>query len=273
MKVWVVRFDEDVKDFVAQKVFPSISDNSFDFPVILNPPRPLWLVTKEQGLQKVEHYDVAESVRDGNRQQAAFWGGLFPTLDRRRLRRITLSRLFFNFGLMPYFKYVWNVDKVFFDGNEIFVMEIKHKFPYASRGKLKFGINNGELKNMLKFASVGMRNVHLVIVKPVRKKDYSTQILFTDGNHIRNTAVIAREVSEQEARGTLMSKGGTSAAHTSLEGKTSQPYKAFDADTFAVIGMKSDDGNELGSHLVEMLSGKETKRCTDAFLNGLQMFV
>src|SRR5690606_11627144 len=71
------------------------------------------------------------NVRDAHRQRAAFWGYLSDTYrDERLWNEVVLFRLFINFGVQPFFRGVWNLDRICLCGDRLWMLEAKHKYPF-----------------------------------------------------------------------------------------------------------------------------------------------
>jgi hypothetical protein len=276
MPVWYVRYDEERREFLASRVVRNGGEDSKLRPVLFaSDIRPITAVLRSFGSDRPRGYDVALAVRDAHRQNAAYWGGIFPSSDTGKARRLTIARVFFNFAVTPHFGYVWNVDKVFADDTHVWSFEVKHKFPFwdSKAGKLGFGLNNGEVRNMQIQASAGIRNMHVVVVKPVWSKDYSTQVLFTESAHFKHTVILGREIDGAAAARALKETGGVSGEHTSLEGRSKQKFKTFHVDGFSNIGLKSDDGAALSERLVSLMDGTLRTAASDSHLRAHRLQV
>lgn len=263
MPTWYVHYDVGTRDFVARKAVhmerPDKNGNQFYFEDAL----PLNAVCKQVGHTN-RSFSVADEVRDERRQNSAFWGGLYPSLSDARRSSLVQARIFFNYCMTRHFWKVWNVDRVYVSKDAIWSFEIKHKSPMLSSvtGICSFGLNSGEVENMRDFAAMGMRNMHVIIVKPLWTNNYSTQTMFVDNSHRKNTVIIGREISHDAAVDALAQASRQSGSHTTLTGKGKQDFKIFEAESFYQVGLKSDDGEVLAAQIKAIAEGQPSMVCT-----------
>lgn len=267
MPTWHVQYDGDIKDFVARRAVHMERPDKDGKQFYSGDPVPLNAVCKEFGFSN-RSFSVADDVRDERRQNSAFWGGLYPSLTDERRSALVQARIFFNYCMTRHFWKVWNVDRVYVSHDAIWSFEIKHKSPMLSTvtDRCSFGLNEGEVENMRDFAAMGMRNMHVVIVKPLWKNDYSTQSMFVDNSHRKNTVIIGREIDHSAAVEALSQVSRHSGSHTTLTGKGKQGFKIFEAETFYQVGLKSDDGELLAAKIRAIAEGHPSTGCTTSEL-------
>lgn len=126
-------------------------------------------------------FRVDPSVKNRSRQQQAFWGFISNHYQGKLGKKVILPRILINCGIQPYFRSVWNLDRIFVIDNDVWIFEIKHKFP-MDRQNLSFGINDGELGVLNRLASAGIRCLHTILVKPYWSKNLGSMYLMNDLN-------------------------------------------------------------------------------------------
>lgn len=101
---------------------------------------------------------VDNSVRDANRINQSFWSYLSAHYGNALGHRVALPRLFLNCGIRPWFRFVWNIDRVYLQGDYLWHFEVKHKYPIAGT-PLTFGLNDGELRLIGNLTLYGLRSL------------------------------------------------------------------------------------------------------------------
>jgi hypothetical protein len=180
---------------------------------------------------------------------------------------VLLPRLFINYGLSPYFGQVWNLDRICLYREQLWLLEIKHKFPFGRQG-LHFGINEGELQNIQLLQRVGIECLHAVLVKPVWKRGASAMYLYNNRALQRRVAVIAMDLGKASTR-LLATKARVAPKHTSVGGNTDVRYYTLDAINFSYVGCLMDPSGTLIDGLRGVLDGGERKPVTDLMLRRL----
>jgi hypothetical protein len=208
------------------------------------------------------------SVRDAGRLKGAFWGFLSAVYKERLWEKVLLPRLFINHGLSPYFGQVWNLDRICLYRERIWLLEIKHKFPFPSREGLRFGINEGELQNVEALHRVDIQCLHAVLVKPVWQKGASAMYLYNNRDLQQRVAVIAMNLGKA-SRQILGTRARVAPRHTSVGGNTEVRYYPLRPDNFSYIGSLTDSTEALGKGLCAALDGEKLPPVADSMLKTL----
>jgi hypothetical protein len=232
--------------------------------------RPLQELMMELSDGKVTPFVVDASVKDPNRQRQAFWGFISEYYKDDLAGRVVLPRIFINCAIQPYFRSVWNLDRIFVVDNEVWVFEVKHKFPMDWKG-LQFGINDGELGMLEMLADAGIRCLHTVLVKPHWSKDIGSMYLLNDLNMRARAAIIAVVLD-----GTMISeitgrRSGRSGAHTSITGSSGLRFKCIPAARFKKLGLLSDPPSDVAARMLSVMSGASSEPVTDGWLQSQKM--
>lgn len=121
-RTWLVRHDEAAGTFTAC---------GWKDGAACDERRPLAMVMGELSQRWPRPVQVASSVRDSSRQKVSFWGYLSDIYGSELGARVILPRLFLNHGIQPWFRRLWNLDRILVHGTDIWLLEIKHKFPFG----------------------------------------------------------------------------------------------------------------------------------------------
>lgn len=234
------------------------------------PLRPLPELMLELSGGRVTPFKVDASVRDKLRQKQAFWGYISDCHKDRLGERVTLSRILINCGIQPYFRAVWNLDRIFVIGNDIWLFEIKHKFP-MNKGKLYFGINDGELGVLGLLANAGIRCLHNVIVKPCWSKEAGTMYLINSLNTHSQIAIIAAVLDQATIAQAMRQQSGRSGPHTSINGSSNLNFKSLAASNFKVLGTMADSPQEIARQMSNLMKGEELYPVNDQWLHSLRL--
>ncbi len=211
------------------------------------------------------------TVRDADRQRAAFWGYLSDTYKGSRLwNEVVLFRLFINFGIQPFFRGVWNLDRICLCGERLWMLEAKHKYPFG-RQVLRFGINDGELAMMRLAAEAGIATLYALIVKPKWSKDLGSMYLHSDLGMRSRAAVIGKVMDSRAIAAAERTVGGRSPAHTSISGTGSLSYKSVPAGAFSFLGSFADGRETLSESILELLQGRNVPSVADGMLRRLSV--
>lgn len=269
MPVWLVEHDEAGGDFTAAWVIEG--------------GQPL---REAQSLQDVtahvasgaspRHVDVASDVRNDIILNQSFWGYLSERYGPDLGAKVVLPRIFLNWGIQPWFKHLWNVDRVFLHDDQLWHFEIKHKYPFVPNGSqgsrtLAFGINDGELRLMSTLVGCGLRSMHAVIVKPFWDRSAGSMYLRNNPDAPRRTAILGRELTAAALVAALGSRRGYSGLGTSFSGRTQVGYRTFPVGTFHELGLLSDDPAEVARRILSQMTRRDQPLCSDDALRQLRM--
>lgn len=215
---------------------------------------------------------VSLSVRDESRQLVAFWGNSSERMRKpgSRWEQIILPRLFFNHGLGPYFRQLWNLDRACATDSDLWLLEVKHKYPFGQRA-LKFGVNRGELENIRLLASgpKPIRCLHTLLVKPIWSPGVSPMYLLSDLKLRQKVALIATELSAPIDR-ILAQEPRKGPSHTTLAGEGAVYYNTVPVTAFQHLGKLTDPVDSVGANMANMLSGCPTRNVRDSDLRALR---
>lgn len=218
---------------------------------------------------------VDAGVRDTTRQLRAFWGNNLQAArdPHTRWERIILPRLFLNHGLGPYFPRLWNLDRICVTERDVWLLEAKHKYPFQNRAGLMFGINHGEMENVMLLSGGPdpIRCLHVLMVKPKWERGIGPLYLLNDLEMRQRVAVIAMDLSTQAAR-ILANRSVVAPAHTAFSGRGGAAYHSVPATDFHWIGWLTDRAESIANGLFSMLSGMGTPpKVQDGDLNALRI--
>ncbi|QRR11916.1 hypothetical protein GJG85_00245 [Burkholderia sp. MS389] len=199
-------------------------------------------------------FQVDGQVKNQNRQRQAFWGFISAYYRGNVGARVILPRILINCAIQPYFRSVWNLDRIFLVGDDIWLFEIKHKYPMGGRS-LRFGINVGELGVLGHLTGAGIRCLHTILVKPHWSKDVGSMYLMNDLDMRARAALIATVLDKERISQMMRQQSGQSAAHTSINGKSTLAYKEIEASEFHELGRLSDEAEQLAGRLAATMNG------------------
>lgn len=224
--------------------------------------------------QKYEPYEANELVRDEQRQTDAIRKSLFEDYGSDAPQKLLLPRLLINCGIQPWFRAVWNLDRIALIDENIWNLELKHKFPYR-QSVLKFGLNNGELENIKLLASAGINSVHSIMVKPVWSKNISSLYIHDDNTKAKQqTAIIARTIDLEFAIELQERRVGKSGAHTTLSGSKGSylKFKPIEAWEFYRMGVLANNETTVRQNLLDLVRVKsDAPAVSDDYLDELKM--
>jgi hypothetical protein len=262
MPVFYVRLEEGT--FVAKEVIRETGKPHGEA-------RPLRDVAAQVSGNKAKVREVDLSVRDSDRQNGTFWGHLTGAYKDKLWSHVVLPRIFMNHGISPFFPGVWNLDRICLYRDELWLLEIKHKFPYGG-ANLRFGINQGELENIEVLHKVGIRCLHTLLVKPIWDRDQGSMYLYNDRELPNRVAVLATEIGNR-ATELLGRKGTLAPPRTSVSGRSSVPFLPLDLDMFRWIGTLRLENAELAGSLKQLMDGVDLRRATPTDLSKLRVSV
>ena len=263
MPVWLVKYDETDSEFLAAPMKDGRPQTRW---------RPLQELAASVGNGREPVFEeVAPQVRDRNRINQSFWGYLSERHARDLPANVVLPRVFLNWGIQPWFRYVWNVDRIFLHNEQVWHLEVKHKFPMDRDDGLSFGMNNGELRLIGTLTACGLRSFHAIIVKPFWDKSSGSMYLLNDLRARSRAAVIGREMTPEAVRDALSSRGGVSGAHTSFGGRSNVAFRSFPASTFHRFGLLAGDSTQVARRIFSHLTRADQPACRDSDLRRLRL--
>lgn len=215
-------------------------------------------------------YSVDGKIRRQDRQLASFWGYLSQTYGGRLAEKVAIPRLLVNWGIQPWFRSVWNIDRVLLVGDSLWVLEAKHKFPYEHAGRLQFGLNNGEAYLIRDLIRCGIGVIHSVVVKPYWDMSIGSSYLISSFNARQSALVIGRTIDGAGIRQILGSTTARSPGHTTLTGDGRLNYKPLAASDFALLANLADP-DAVARGIAQLLDGKAERQCTDAALRAARL--
>ncbi|AOJ20272.1 hypothetical protein [Burkholderia orbicola] len=215
---------------------------------------PLLTLMQELSSGHAKPFRVDSTVKDQNRQRQAFWGFISNYYRDDVGAKVILPRVLINCAIQPYFRSVWNLDRILVVGDKIWLLEIKHKYPMGGRS-LRFGINVGELGVLDRLADAGIRCLHTILVKPQWSKDVGSMYLMNDLNMRARAALIAIVLDKNRTTQMMRQQSGQSAAHTSITGTSTLSYKEIEASEFHELGQLSDGAERLAGRMTSVMSG------------------
>jgi len=208
---------------------------------------------------------VSAAVRDEQRQNTAIWGFLGASLSTEEFwQQLVTPRLLVNFLLQPFFVGTWNIDRICLHENELWMLELKHKFPMHPGSD--FGLNDGELRMMKLMLHAGIRAAHMIIVKPIRDKSVKPMYLFNNKRLRERAAVIGVEVTQQTAQFIQQQSLHRSGAHTTISGSGSIGYRNLPVSIFRKLGTYGDEGQKISPEILKLLSGKQAEEASAEWL-------
>lgn len=259
---WLVRFNAVQKTFITAHVKDGKRVSDWG---------PLYATARDlSGLQQEHDVGVDLSVRDTKRINQSFWGYLSAHYGDALGARVVLPRIFFNFGIQPWFRYVWNIDRVYLQGDQIWHLEIKHKYPIMGR-PLTFGLNDGELRLIRNLSQCGLRSLHTIIVKPRWNKETSSMLLTNDMSARAAAAVIGREITGDDVASIMRQRAGRSGADTSFSGRSSLKFRSMPASGFTSFGTLGMQYTEVADRIDRFMRGEVLDRITDERLSEMRL--
>lgn len=236
------------------------------------PPAALHDVLAAISVRQPRAFSVDKSVRDASRQRSSVWGFLVAHYGDRLAPQVILPRLLINCGVQPWFRGVWNLDRIFLVDGRPWLFEVKHKFPFG-QSRLKFGLNTGEVNVFSRLSQCGIDTLFSIMVKPRWTKDVGSQYMLNDLAARDRTAVIGLVLDERRIETMTARRSGVSGADTTITGQRGGQldYKPLFADEFGSFGVLSDKPDAIASNLVGEIRGQRAPRIDEARLRELRM--
>ncbi|MEI5689106.1 hypothetical protein [Sphingomonas kyungheensis] len=258
-RVWLVETDTPLTTFTARE---------WKNGKLISGSRPLTILMGELSGRQPQPVEVSQSVRDANRQQQSFWGFLSSQHGPELGRKVILPRLFMNWGVQPWFRAVWNLDRILVHGDDVWLLEIKHKYPMQGP-PVSFGLNTGELNVITRLGEAGVRCVHAIVVKPVWSKDAGSMYLLNDMRLRARAALIAVDMNAEVTGSMMAGSRGTSAGHTTFSGSGNLSFRVLKAGAFSRLGLLSDPPAALAENIALLVLGTSLPPVEDRWLTGL----
>lgn len=208
---------------------------------------------------------VAEDVRNAIRQRQSFWGFLHGQHGDETGQRVILPRLFMNCGIQPWFRRVWNLDRILVHGDDIWLLELKHKYPMRGR-LLSFGLNTGELGMIVRLGEAGVRCLHAIVVKPVWSMNAGPMYLFNDLRMRARAALVGIDLDASITSAMLAGRRTSSASHTTFSGEGANSFHTLRCDRFSRLGLLSDSAAVLARGIAGIVSGTALPALEDQWL-------
>lgn len=214
---------------------------------------------------------VARAVRDEQRQRQSFWGYLSAAYGEGLGKQVVLPRLLLNHGIQPWFRAVWNLDRVFVHGDRVILLEIKHKFPFRADGALRFGLNDGELAVISRLEEAGIDCLHSIVVKPVWDKGTGSMYLLNDLGMRQRAAVIGAMINQNLIDALIADRRRLSEAHTTFTGQGQLGFRSLPVSAFTCVGLLSDPPAQLAAGLSRVIRGQSGPAAKDDWLVSLRV--
>ncbi|HGM5964152.1 MULTISPECIES: hypothetical protein [Serratia] len=227
----------------------------------------------EISTSKYNNFEVNSSVKNQERQRQVFWGFISNYYKERIGEKISLPRILINIGIQPYFRSVWNLDRAYIIDDQVWILEIKHKYPINGKNRLAFGINNGELNMISKLTIAGIKCLHTVIVKPYWSKDTGSMYLLNSLSTREKAAIIAIVLDDLCVNEIMKSGSDTSATHTSITGNSKVFYKRIPCSAFKKISVLSEPANEISKVIFNLIANSDSIPVVeDSWLRKLRIY-
>lgn len=248
---YVVEFSEAQNDFLCFK--PDKPDTKFPLQEYLR---------KKRKLSFIRFPDIAEHVRDDGRHKSAFWGRLttaFKSPEEFK-NEVILNRLLKNFAIQPFFKYLWDLDRIISYKEQFWEIELKHKYPFRNNqsGELTFGINLGQARLVRDLANKGLNTLHLILVKPTWRKDVAPGYIFNQRDVYKHVLLIGMVINKEKIDGVLSGRVGTSDSSTSFTGTNTLNYLPMPAKDFYFLGTYEDPIETVSKNILSLLESEHS---------------
>jgi hypothetical protein len=238
------------------------------------PPVPLTSLMEKLKDQQPAPVKVANAVRDPERHQAV-WSYLSDRYGADLAEQVLLPRILLNWGIQPWFRAVWNVDRVLIRGEQCWVLELKHKFPrvWDREGDDPdyFGLNTGQLEVYRTLAKTGLQCLHMILVKPYRSRHIGARYLVANPEAHACTVLAATFLDEPHIRTIVSRKEKQSGSHTTYDGGSfsSQNFYGVPVTDFFELGVLSEGLRVLGARTAALINGERLPPITKERLDHL----
>ena len=165
-----------------------------------------------------------------------------------------LPRILKDFRIEPYCRQCWDLDRFFAYRGSIWSLEVKHKYP--TRGGY-FGLNKGQVGEIVTLTACGLGYLHLVFVKPHWNSVHSSMELLLDQKLAEHIGIIGCTIDHDYAVRLMKSPDKEAPAKTSLTGTRPQAYKKLGLDRFYTMGLYSEDAEKkIWPRILRLMSGQ-----------------
>ncbi|CAG9000646.1 MAG: hypothetical protein CENE_02646 [Candidatus Celerinatantimonas neptuna] len=249
--IYVVRYSDSEKTFYCSK--PDRLDKYF--------PLQEYLHTKRGKQSPIVFPDISRSVRDPERQLSAFWARLQGYFHgaKQFQKVVLLNHILKNFVVQPFFTWLWDLDRIICYKRQYWEMELKHKYPFISRERLYFGINDGQLRLVRDLCNVGLRTLHLILVKPVWDKELDLGYLYNRRDISDRVLLIGTELTEERINQLLTKESKESGNNTSYSGRSKNRFKSIPATDFYVLGSYERKLSGVADNILKLLNNEFDK--------------
>lgn len=259
-RTWVVRLDEERTDFLVREYRNGRSSGE---------KIPITPFMEQLSGRQASPVSVSPEVRDRARQQQSFWGFLTGTYKSELGEKVIMPRLFLNHAIQRWFRAVWNLDRILVHENRIWLLEIKHKFPFG-RKELRFGINRGELGVFSRLSEAGIDCFHAILAKPSWTRDTGSGYLLNQLEQREHAALIGCILDQEVIHRMQQGPQGSSPSHTTFTGAGQLSYSSLPASAFRRLGMITASRAALADSLARALESSGLPQVTDQWLSSLR---
>ncbi|EGR4176856.1 hypothetical protein DDN05_14160 [Vibrio cholerae] len=181
-----------------------------------------------------------------------------------------LNRLLKNFAIQPFFKYLWELNRIISYKEQFWEIELKHKYPFRNNqsGELTFGINLGLARLVRDLANKGLNTLHL----PTWRKDVAPGYIFNQHDVYKHVLLIGMVMNIEKIDGVLSGCVGTTDSSTSFTGTNTLNYLPMPAKDFYFLGTYEDPIETVSKNILSLLESKHSdadvnlQRVTDKLL-------
>jgi len=199
----------------------------------------------------------AATVREPGRSMRAFMGGIQGMFGSPSevFSQVVLERMFKNFVLSPFFRYLWDVDHLLsLPDGRVMQFEVKHKYPFGARDRLRFGINTGQVRLMHELACAGIETLHMIMVKPVWNDRVSTGYMLNDLAMREHVLILARRIGLGDTEAMLGQQASRSGSKTAFGGRGGLRYVPVPVDGFHLLGTLDDPADVVAGNMLAAAS-------------------
>jgi hypothetical protein len=213
---------------------------------------------RKREMDKISFPVIDAKVKDTVRHNSAFWGRLidaFKNEDEFK-NEVLLNRMLKNFAIQPFFKFLWDLDRIISYKNRFWELELKHKYPFSSPDGLAFGINVGQAKLINELAAKGLNTLHLILVKPSWSKEIAPGYIFNQKDVQRKVLLIGMVINKQKIQQAMAGHIGKSDESTSFTGKNQLNYCRLPAKSFFLLGSYEDPIERVAENILTLLNSE-----------------
>lgn len=174
-----------------------------------------------------------------------------------------------NEAIQSYFRAVWNLDRICNCDERIWLLDVKHKFPFTGDARLKFGINDGELDPMQLMARAVIQTLYSLIVKPKWSMNIGSMYLLSGMKMRGRAAIIGMRLDSDSIARIQQGQTSRSPPYTSFTDRGTLEYKSINAENFSLLGVPSYGPERLAVGIKQLLLGKSLQKVTGSELRQL----